>query len=1045
MNRLAVSLLGSFQVTLNEDAIARFGVKAARALLAYLVLHAQAPCRREALAGLLWPDQPERTALQNLRQALSWLRKAIGDQMADPPFLNIDRETIQFNPESDYWLDVAAFEELIVTCASHDHRRVETCTPCMRRLQEAVALYRGDFMSGFSLPSASFEDWLVAERERLHRLALDVLRDLAACCEQCGEYEQAMRCARRQIELEPWREEAHRQLMRVLALDGQRGAALAQYEACRRALAEELDVEPAEETTALYEGIRDGAELHVLSFLPPHNLPASLTPFVGREGDLAEIAGHLQDPGCRLLTLVGPGGIGKTRLALEAARGEIVNYDHGVFYVSLAALQSAEAIVPAVAQAFGLAFHGPDDPLRQLTNYLRRKSLLLVLDNFEHLLGGVDVVTEVLRAAPEVKVVVTSRARLNVRAEHLIHVGGLDVPPPSPASANVPGEEDWPTRYARDVLRSSAVQLFLQGACAVRDGAEMAPDELAHVVRICRLVQGMPLAILLAAAWGELLSPAEIAAQVERGIEFLEAEWRGVPERHRSMRAVFNSAWEMLTAAEREAFARLSVLRGGFTAEAAGAVAGVDLRTLRALVHKSFLQRGPDGRYEIHELLRQYAEGRLDEAPVEGENARDLHCAYYAAYLARNEIAIWHRGSPEAALEIDNLRAGWRRAVERRRMGEVRKFVGRLMGGLYVLCDRLGWYREGEAIYAQAVEVLRASEPSRENGIALGVALRAQGCFSGFLGHYDPAARLLEESVSILRALGARQELVLSNNLAAWASVLSGGTGAERRFQESLAMATEIGFRDGICWTLDFLSTFDIRRRAYREAEQREHQVLQIARETGNRVLAAWGNSNLAHIAHARGEYVEARQFYEEAIAVFQEVGQRQHLGHHLNALGDVVLALGEGEEARAYCQAALSRAQDMGEDYGIADALANLGNVVLAMGDVAGAERRYRQALEMAIARGEARLSVRVLVALATWRAHRGEREEAVELLALALCQRTFFGWVEYAADRLLDELRAQLSPIVFAAASERGRARDLETTMRELLAELEDVQRAV
>jgi tetratricopeptide (TPR) repeat protein len=367
------------------------------------------------------------------------------------------------------------------------------------------------------------------------------------------------------------------------------------------------------------------------------------------------------------------------------------------------------------------------------------------------------------------------------------------------------------------------------------------------------------------------------------------------------------------------------------------------------------------------------------------------------------------------------------------------------MGGLYVLCDRLGWYREGEAIYAQAVEVLRASEPSRENGIALGVALRAQGCFSGFLGHYDPAARLLEESVSILRALGARQELVLSNNLAAWASVLSGGTGAERRFQESLAMATEIGFRDGICWTLDFLSTFDIRRRAYREAEQREHQVLQIARETGNRVLAAWGNSNLAHIAHARGEYVEARQFYEEAIAVFQEVGQRQHLGHHLNALGDVVLALGEGEEARAYCQAALSRAQDMGEDYGIADALANLGNVVLAMGDVAGAERRYRQALEMAIARGEARLSVRVLVALATWRAHRGEREEAVELLALALCQRTFFGWVEYAADRLLDELRAQLSPIVFAAASERGRARDLETTMRELLAELEDVQRAV
>jgi DNA-binding SARP family transcriptional activator len=275
VNRLAISLFGPFRVTLEGNPVTQFEANTARALLAYLVVDAGTPHHRETLAGLLWPEQAEAMALQNLRQALNRLRGAIGDREADPPFLQITREAVQFNPASDYWLDVAAFTDLLNASRQHRHRQLETCHSCMERLQEAAAVYRGDFLAEFSLKSIFFEEWLVVQREQLHHQAMDLFYQLADCHDRRGEYEQAQHYARRQLTLEPWREEAHRQLMRALALSGHRSAALAQYKTCRRTLAEELGVEPAEETTALYGRIRDGAELSSPSSpAPPHNLPA---------------------------------------------------------------------------------------------------------------------------------------------------------------------------------------------------------------------------------------------------------------------------------------------------------------------------------------------------------------------------------------------------------------------------------------------------------------------------------------------------------------------------------------------------------------------------------------------------------------------------------------------------------------------------------------------------------------------------------------------------------------------------------------------------
>ena len=1117
MSHLAISLLGSFHVTLDGNPVTLKSDKA-RALLAYLAVrshtHANAPCQREVLAGLLWPDQPDKSARHNLRQALNQLRNAIADRdtnrAAGTPFLRVMRGTIQFNPESDYWLDVAAFNELVDACATHRHRRPDACRACARRLREAVDIYRGDFMAGFSLDSALYEEWLVVRREELHHQALDALHSLAGYHCRRREYGLAIAHARRQVALEPWREGAHRQWMRALALNGGRSAALAQYEACRRALREELGIGPAEETTALYERIRDGTEQQ---FAAPHNLPAPLTPFVGRKAALAEIAQCLQDPDCRLLSLVGPGGIGKTHLALEAARGEVGGYDHGVFLVSLAPIRSADPMVSTVAQALGFSFSGRGDNRRQLLNYLREKQMLLLLDNFEHLLarppdtssrcppvrtsgrcigrtpgrceatpitvipsGGAlfapesiahghsaspdlggrnlydserdpstalrstrdderslssdfaaTLVTDILQAALGVQILATSRERLGLSSETVFAVGGIDYPG---------------LGAGEDALGFSAVQLYLQGARRVHPGLDLRADDLEHVVRVCHLVQGMPLAILLAATWMDVLSPAAIADRIERGLDFLQADLRDVPDRHRSMRAVFDASWMGLRDAERGAFAGLSVFRGGFTDDAAQHVAGADLRTLKALLQKCFLQRDESGRYGVHELLRQYAWSKLGERPGEREKTRDRHCAYYAEFLAANVSEIERRRLAVALPEMDNIRAASRWALERRKVGAIRKFLVGLFGGLHELWYIQGWIEEGEALFGEIVDVLRACEPTGENKMALGIALRSQGLFSS--SRRETAVRLLRESASILSEIGAWQELVLTNN---WGYLVRGAKDDEvGLLRESLALCREIGFQWGQAWTFELLVEVALLRETYQKAERYAQSATRIAREIGSLRGTAWGLYSLSSIAYLQGEYLKAREFGEESLALFREFGWQLGMALALDLLGAIVLAMGEYEEAeRCYRKALVIKGRE--DHQKKAGSLVYLAEVAVAKGDYSVARERYRQALEIAMDRQAVEEQLEFLVGMSMLlgreRGAPSSVGRAVELVALAL--RHFSEYqldarAVFKAQRHLDELRAALPPDVFAAAQARGRARDLDATVAELLTELQE-----
>ena len=508
-----------------------------------------------------------------------------------------------------------------------------------------------------------------------------------------------------------------------------------------------------------------------------HNLPAPASPLVGREIELAELARLLNEPEIRLVTILGPGGMGKTRLALELAAQQLPHFASGVFFVALAPLCSAELILPAIAEAVDFQFCPGDEPKQQLLAYLREKALLLVLDNFEHLLAGVGLVADILGAAPGVKLVATSREKLNLQAETIFTVEGMA----------------FPERGASgDLLQYSAVKLFVQNVRRLRPGFQLSEADFSQVVRICHLVQGMPLGLLLAAAWVELLSLQEIADEINQSLDFLQTEQRDIPERQRSIRAVFDYSWNLLAEEERAVFARLSAFRGGFTREAAQTVAGASLRQLMALLNKSLLWRKPDsGRYEIHELLRQYAEQQLTAAG-EAEVVQDRHLQHFVALAEQAELRL--RGAEQGQqlkqldLELDNFY----RALEWSLAQDIQGGL-KLAGALTWFWNLRGHWHEAPAWLSRLLTAPGASAPTAARAKAL-VAAGNLSCW----GHNDyPAARAyLEEGLAIYRALPTPEPWGLGYALSLYGEVL-GELGeialAQSALDESLALGQKLG------------------------------------------------------------------------------------------------------------------------------------------------------------------------------------------------------------------------------------------------------------
>ncbi len=941
MSHLMIKLFGTFEVHLGDQKVTAFSYDKVRALLAYLAVKA---------------DQAH--ARQSLSQALSLLRRAIGDKIATPPYLRVIRQTLQFNADSDCDIDVMIFMQHLAACQAHAHAQLALCDGCLDRLEQAVALYRDDFLTGFSLGDCpAFEDWARLQRERLRRQALETLAYLTDSYLHRDAFDAALRHARRQLALDPTRESAHRQVMRALASGGKRSAALAQYETCCRILTRDLGLDPEAETHALYTAIKAGEQgakaqqgqgqgipgasapgAITSPSLSPHNLPASLTPFVGRAAELRVLQRRLRSPDCRLITLVGPGGSGKTRLAQEAAQPHLAQFPHGVYQVPLIRLQSPAAILPAIGEAIGLVFQAGRDPQRQLFNYLREKSMLLILDNFEHLLEGVTHVFHMLEAATQVNVIITSRVRINAREECLFPISGL----------NLSDTLDDPAAAAQ----SDAIQLFLVSAQRVHPDFEPKPDDLWHILRICQLVRGMPLAILLAASWLPMLSPADIAArlldELTSSLDFLRADWRDVPARQHSLRTVCDQSWRLLTIRERAVFQALSVFRGSFTTQAAERVTGATLRELRSLADKCFIQPTSAGRYEIHEWMRQYAAEKLAQVPAAQKAANDQHSVYYTGALQRWAAdlkgARQQGALAEMSQDIENARAAWDWAVAQ---GNLMR-IDRAVQGLCLFYQRHVREQEAEAVCRAAVEKLEAMEMSdpSEGGGHLRILSKMLTWHSRFLPR-DQARAVLQRSLALL----SRPELEAQ----------------------------------------------DVQREKAAALRQMGHIMMGVDRD-------------------------EARKFYKQSLALYRASHALWEESQLLRSLGFMAWSVGEYKDARQYHEESLAIARKLEDLREIAGAFKGLSAVAMLLGHVQKAARLSQESLAL--------------------RRELGDPECAVEFYALASilspCVEHCY-WFWDVAGRHITAAAETLPPDVVEAAQARGRARDVEATVAELLMALE------
>lgn len=941
------------------------------ALMAYLILTGQEHTR-DALATLLWPELDQSRARAGLRRVLAAIRKSINESI-----LIIDRSRVGMNPEADLWVDITALRKHLASTEAHAHVDAELCPNCLAHLEAAIKLYRGDLLAGFTLSDTpDFDEWVYFEGEELRQELASALARLVRVYGAQEQFNPAIRHARRWLALDPLQEPVHRQLMHLYALSGNQATALRQYQQCEQLLQDEMGTTPSVETKELFAKIREGRltptskqereptgrqpATHLADRMEKehpatdllgedgsahgdrpsqdfepfsaasstavlHNLPIQPTPFVGREEELATLCQHLTNPVQRLTTLLGLGGMGKTRLALAAAETLLDDFSDGVYFISLADLDTAEPLVPAVAAALNLTFYAGGIPEQQLLDYLRHKELLLILDNFEQLLAAgvqpgsaLSLIIDILKMAPGVKLLVTSRARLKVQGEQLIPVNGVKYPIGS---------------MSEDVDKYDAVKLFVQSARSVQPRFELTTVNRSDVIQLCQLMQGMPLGLVLAAAWVEMLTPAEIVVELEHSLDFLETDLQDVPERQRSVRAIFDSTWRLLTEREQTVFQRLCVLRGGCSRAAAQEISGASLRNLMSLVHKSLLRQSNVGRYYIHELLRQLGAEKLNQTGQE-DDVRNAHTAYFANFLCQRQMHLQGRRHRKAMHELEedreNIRTAWLWMVKQKQVEQMSK-VDDVLGMFY---EWRGHYRAGEAAFRLAADRLIADQ-SRTGQLLRVKCLTWQGRFQRILGEGKRARRSLEQGLVLLDSLAAngqevRQEKAAILEALGYVVHDFDRTEARRLFEQSLALFRELDHKRGIADLLEALFHLAGDRKA---AMQNMEECLRLRNARGDQRGVANALMYLGQVAVFVGQAEQGELWIRQSLVQREEINDQAGLAQNLSRLGYTLIYLGQFKEAHSVAQETVTRFEQLGNRQGLAYGHLLLGAAKLALG----------------------------------------------------------------------------------------------------------------
>jgi len=948
---LEIKTLGGLLIKKDGKTIPDLGLNKAQALLVYLAVESRVVSRAEVVS-LLWPESSEKHGMTSLRVVLSTLRQEVGD------YVTFSRTHVSLKPGADIYMDGIDLEEVI---GKGD-------------VDGVLALYRGDFLTGFDVhDSAAFEEWRLLVQERYRRLVITAFHQAISRATDQGDHDKGLLLSGKLLNLDPTDEAGHRSRMLLLAMTGRRSAALTHYEKLQAILDSELGVTPSQETEELFQRIAQDKITTVRKPPKPrHNLPVLQTSFINRIQELKQIDSMIADPHCQLLTLVGPGGIGKTRLAIEATRRNLDQFPEGVTFIQLDSLTSSEHIVPAVADAlnFKIDIEASNlDPVNQLLDFLEDRSLLLVMDSFEHLISEAGLVSDILARASKVKMLVTSRERLGLKMEWILKLEGLGVP-------------DFSREPSRQ--KGSAIQLFVERAYQVNHNFQTTTGEIEHVAEACRLLQGIPLGIELAAAWSPMLSCQEIRDQIHRSLDFLSTRLQDMPGKHRSMRAVFDRSWDMLTREQRKYYCELSVFQGGFTMEAAHQVVGAGMEQLLVLMDKSLLNRDVSGRFSMHNALHYFAAEKLKD----GENAdqvRTRHAQYYIDLLLHHEddlngsglivareilrkemgnlrtaldwcVIHWDQESARNALEgtlTFFIVQGWHEgkdafqhlaqlALEERVKAGVPNILedpvylsARVRYAL--LCTLLGFHEEGEMISNESLEPCRSLCMESERSICL----QNLGVITEQRGEYEKAREYLERAIE----LGSQHPNVVYPTYYLWLGYVHFLLG---------------DFSEGMACFQESYNLFD-------------------------RKNTLWGKgfalSKMALAADGLGEYPLAMEYGREALSIFEDIEDYIGIGYTYSRLSVGAYFIGAYGDAIEYGQTSHQMFKAINHRWGIGASLCRIGFAFIGLGELGKAAACFDEALELSWKAREIPLCLYALAGTACWMIVAGDQEPAIGL----------------------------------------------------------------
>ena len=881
---LTIRLFGAFDAMRGDVPLPRTRTRKEQWLLAFLALRPGQALDRDWLAGLFWPDTPQKAALGNLRRSLTDLRRVLGEDASC--LMAPTSRTVSFDLGGTS-VDVLEFDS---AAARGD----------AVALQQVVALYRGPLLEG------CFEEWALREREARKQTYLDALDTLAEMAMARGEPQEAVRCLRRALPMDPLREPMQRALIAALAASGDYGAATQTYRDFRILLHRELNAEPTPETTALYRQLQIEARCHARaappgptrspSASPVGRIPRPLSSLIGRERETAEVRSCIST--ARLVTLTGTGGVGKTRLAIRVAEEVVEDHIDGVWFIDLAPLADSTLISQALATVLGIR-EEPGHPLiHTLIENLKRKSLLLVVDNCEHLVEAcARLVDALLAGCSHVRILATSREALGVTGEIVWRVPSLSVP-----------HRDQMGFTEKDTLsvlmEHEAIRLFVERAALAQPNFRVTNENLRAAARVCVGLDGIPLAIELAAARAKALSVQEIAARLEDRFRLLAGGSRTALPRQQTLRATLDWSYDLLTEAEKRVFRRLSVFAGGWTLEAAEALCMDDridrfeaLDLLTHLLDKSLVvyeELDGQGRYRLLETVRQYGSDML-KASGEIDAVRTRHLDFFLEMAEETEPQLMGPGQIDslARLEVehDNLRAALDCAREK---GEAELCL-RLAGTLWRFWITHGYFVEGRRRLIDALASNSAAAPTEVrakalNGLA-GLLL--------YLGEYESARSSLDESLAIRRSLGDQRGIaVVLDNLGNVANQIGDLTAARALHEEAVKIHRRGADLGSLAATLTSAGYTAILQCDYAAARTYNEESLALSRALGDKRAAAYALDNLGDVARAAGDYATARSHHSEALAISQAVGDQRLVAQCLEGLARLATVQGNAERA---------------------------------------------------------------------------------------------------------------------------------------------------